>query len=102
MFFSPSDCRFSAFLPSTLACACVGIASWRLQLVDRGSVPGAVVQVLAKLLSADAVSPVRRTGERLRLRPSPSSVSQQSWILFCYEQLGRLLEAEMPSFLHQR
>lgn len=61
MVFSPSDCRFSAFLPSTLACACVGVASWRLKLVDRGGVPEAVVQVLAKLLSADAVSPVRKS-----------------------------------------
>lgn len=57
---SVSDCSFSAFFPSTVACACVSIASWKLKLVDRGAVSQTVLQ-LAQLLSQDAVSPVQRT-----------------------------------------
>ncbi|CAG06839.1 unnamed protein product [Tetraodon nigroviridis] len=75
---SVPDCMFPAFLPSTLACACVSMASWRLKLVDRGGVPQSVVLVLAQLLSTDASS-----------------------ILLCYHHLGSLLEEKMPSLLHQ-
>lgn len=58
-----SDCSFSAFLPSTVACACVSIASWKLKLVDRDGVPKTLLPFLAKLLSTDAVSPVQGTQE---------------------------------------
>lgn len=85
-----------------MACACVSMASWKLKLVDRGGVSQTVVRRLAKLLSADAVSPVQRTEECLGLHPLPFSVSKQSSILLCYDHLGRLLEEKMPSFLQER
>lgn len=53
-----SDCRFSPVPPSALACACVSVASWRLKLVDRAHVSRSVLQLLAELLSTDAVSNV--------------------------------------------
>lgn len=97
-----SDCRFSTFLPSTLACACVSLASWKLDLVDRDAVYQSVVVVLAQLLSAHAVSPVGRAEGRSGQPLRPVSVSQQSSILLCYDLLGSLLEEKMPWFLRER
>lgn len=50
-----SDCRFSAFLPSTVACACVSVATQTLKLVDPAVTPDNVVRFLANLLSIDLV-----------------------------------------------
>ncbi|TNM88898.1 G1/S-specific cyclin-D3 isoform X2 [Takifugu flavidus] len=73
-----TDCRFSAFLPSTVACACLSVALWKLKLADRAHVSGPVLQFVAKLLSTDASS-----------------------ILLCYEHLGSLLQEKIPSFLEE-
>lgn len=52
---SSADSSFSAFLPSTVACACVSIATQRLKLVDAAVVHDSVVKFLANLLSIDLV-----------------------------------------------
>ncbi|XP_053171488.1 G1/S-specific cyclin-D3 [Scomber japonicus] len=66
------DCKFSVFLPSTVACACVSIATQRLKLVDDSS--DSVMKFLANLLVID-----------LRC------------VLLCYEQLQGVLELSLPS-----
>ncbi|XP_033995503.1 G1/S-specific cyclin-D3 [Trematomus bernacchii] len=68
---SVTDGRFSVFSPSTVACACVSIATQRLQLSDSSD---SVMTFLANLLVID-LSPV----------------------LLCYEQLGSVLELSLPS-----
>lgn len=50
-----SDCRFSAFLPSAVACACVSIATQRLKLVDAAVSSDSVMELLANLLAIDLV-----------------------------------------------
>ncbi|KAM3877772.1 G1/S-specific cyclin-D3 [Diretmus argenteus] len=67
------DYKFSVFLPSTIACACVGVAMHRLELPD-GSI-STVMPQLANLLVIDVNS-----------------------IQLCYEQLGSVLELTLPSF----
>ncbi|XP_011472921.2 G1/S-specific cyclin-D1-like [Oryzias latipes] len=47
------DCRFSAFLPSTLACACVTAA---VQTLAAGNSPDSVMKLLSDLLAADLSS----------------------------------------------
>ncbi|XP_076598730.1 G1/S-specific cyclin-D3 [Chaetodon auriga] len=69
-----TDCRFSVFLPSTVACACVSIATQRLKLVDAAVASDSVMKFLADLLSID-------------LRP----------VLLCYDQLRSVLELGLPS-----
>eukprot|EP00064_Thunnus_orientalis_P010257 superscaffoldBa00001375_g10283 len=66
------DCKFSVFLPSTVACACVSIATQRLKLVDDSS--DSVMKFLADLLAIDL-----------------------NCVLLCYEQLWTVLELSLPS-----
>ncbi|XP_042262001.1 G1/S-specific cyclin-D3 [Thunnus maccoyii] len=66
------DCKFSVFLPSTVACACVSIATQRLKLVDDSS--DSVMKFLADLLAIDL-----------------------NRVLLCYEQLWTVLELSLPS-----
>ncbi|KAI4827540.1 hypothetical protein KUCAC02_030928 [Chaenocephalus aceratus] len=70
---SVTDGRFSVFSPSTVACACVSIATQRLQLSDSSH---SVMTFLANLLVID-LSPV----------------------LLCYEQLISVLELSLPGKL---
>lgn len=49
------DCRFSVFLPSTVACACVSLATQRLKLVDAAVATDLVMKFLADLLPIDLV-----------------------------------------------
>ncbi|XP_047439845.1 G1/S-specific cyclin-D3 [Mugil cephalus] len=67
------DSRFTAFLPSTIACACVSIAVLKLKLVDAAS-SDSVPELLANLLAADL-----------------------STVLLCYNQLWSVLEVSLPS-----
>ncbi|XP_029287159.1 G1/S-specific cyclin-D3 [Cottoperca gobio] len=69
-----TDCRFSVFLPSTVACACVSIATQRLKLVDAAVSSDSVMTFLASLLAIDL-----------------------SAVLLCYDQLGSVLELSLPS-----
>ncbi|KAK5872422.1 hypothetical protein PBY51_013129 [Eleginops maclovinus] len=72
---SVTDGRFSVFYPSTVACACVSIATQRLQLAVSSD---SVMTFLANLLVID-LSPVLLCNEQLRsvLEPSlPSSVGR--------------------------
>ncbi|XP_070759182.1 G1/S-specific cyclin-D3 [Enoplosus armatus] len=68
-----TDCRFLVFLPSTVACACVSIATQRLKLVDAAVTSDSVMEFLANLLAIDLSS-----------------------VLLCYEQLGSVLELSLP------
>lgn len=102
---SGSDCRFSACYPSTVACACLSLALWKLKLADRAHASGPVLQFLAKLLSTDAVSNVWRTESELLSALAciwnRFCVSKQSSILLCYQHLGSLLQEKIPSFLEE-
>ncbi|XP_040889423.1 G1/S-specific cyclin-D3 [Toxotes jaculatrix] len=69
-----TDCRFSVFLPSTVACACVSIATQRLKLVDAAVSSDSVMKFLARLLAIDLSS-----------------------VLLCYDQLGSALKLSLPS-----
>ncbi|XP_012719221.2 G1/S-specific cyclin-D3 [Fundulus heteroclitus] len=69
------DCRFLAFLPSTLTCACVHVALQRLKMVDSHDSSDSVIKLLADLLAADV-----------------------STILCCCELLGNVLELHVPSW----
>ncbi|XP_038552732.1 G1/S-specific cyclin-D3 isoform X1 [Micropterus salmoides] len=69
-----TDCRFSAFLPSAVACACVSIATQRLKLVDAAVSSDSVMELLANLLAIDLSS-----------------------VLLCYGQLVSVLELSLPS-----
>ncbi|XP_068568810.1 G1/S-specific cyclin-D3 [Cebidichthys violaceus] len=69
-----TECRFSAFLPSTVACACVGLATRRLQLADAAVASDSVMPFLANLLVIDLSS-----------------------VLLCYDQLGSVLALSLPS-----
>ncbi|KAL6112154.1 uncharacterized protein ACO6RY_08975 [Pungitius sinensis] len=71
------DCRFSVFLPSTIACACVSIAMQRLELTDAVVSSVSVMTFLVNLLDLD-----------------PSSA------LLCYDLLGSVLELSLPSCSH--
>ncbi|KAK9529035.1 hypothetical protein VZT92_013154 [Zoarces viviparus] len=66
--------RFSVFLPSTIACACVSLAMQRLKLVDTAMASDSVKTFLANLLVIDLSS-----------------------VLLCYDQLGSVLELSLPS-----
>ncbi|XP_029906598.1 G1/S-specific cyclin-D3 isoform X2 [Myripristis murdjan] len=46
---------FSVFLPSTIACACVGLATQRLKFLDGTASPDSVMKLLANLLVIDLV-----------------------------------------------
>uniref|UniRef100_A0A3P8T5J8 Cyclin D3 n=1 Tax=Amphiprion percula TaxID=161767 RepID=A0A3P8T5J8_AMPPE len=70
--------KFSAFLPSTVACACVSIAVQRLKLVDNATSPDSVLKFLDNLLAPDLVSEM----------------------LLCYEQLGSMLGLILPPCSH--
>lgn len=54
LFFS-TDSRFSKFLPSSVACACVSISIQRLKLGDSDVSPDSVMKFLANLLAIDLV-----------------------------------------------
>ncbi|XP_040014704.1 G1/S-specific cyclin-D3 isoform X2 [Xiphias gladius] len=69
-----TDCRFSVFLPSTVACACVSIALQRLKLGDAAVSSDSAMKFLANLLAIDLNS-----------------------VLLCCEQLGSVLELSLPS-----
>ncbi|XP_078104645.1 G1/S-specific cyclin-D3 [Sander vitreus] len=69
-----TDCRFSVFLPSTVACACVSIATQRLKLMDAAVSSDSVMTFLANLLVIDL-----------------------STVILCYDQLGSVLELSLPS-----
>ncbi|XP_017271529.1 G1/S-specific cyclin-D3 [Kryptolebias marmoratus] len=71
-----TDCRFLAFLPSTLTCACVCAAVQGLKTMDRDVSSASVMKLLANLLAADLSS-----------------------ILRCHELLGGVLELNLPSRL---
>ncbi|XP_059185084.1 G1/S-specific cyclin-D3 [Centropristis striata] len=71
-----TDSRFSVFLPSTVACACVSVATQRLKLVDAAVSSDSVLKFLANLLVID-LSPV----------------------LLCYDQLKIVLALSLPSCL---
>uniref|UniRef100_G3N7T5 Cyclin D3 n=1 Tax=Gasterosteus aculeatus TaxID=69293 RepID=G3N7T5_GASAC len=73
------DCRFSVFLPSTIACACVSIAMQRLKLTDAVVSPVPVIMFLVDLLDIDLSS-----------------------ALLCYDQLGSVLELSLPSCSHHQ
>uniref|UniRef100_A0A8C4E1J5 Cyclin D3 n=1 Tax=Dicentrarchus labrax TaxID=13489 RepID=A0A8C4E1J5_DICLA len=66
--------KFSGFLPSTVACACVSIATLRLKLVDPAVASDSVMKFLANLLVIDLSS-----------------------VLHCYDLLGSVLELSLPS-----
>ncbi|KAM9859365.1 G1/S-specific cyclin-D3 [Aulostomus maculatus] len=68
------DFKFSVFLPSTLACACVSIATQQLKLADTADSWDSVVKFLANLLVIDLNA-----------------------VLLCYEQLQRELELSLPT-----
>ncbi|XP_015231561.1 PREDICTED: G1/S-specific cyclin-D3 [Cyprinodon variegatus] len=68
-----TDCRFLAFLPSTLTCACVSTAMHRLKMVDRHDSSDSVAKLLANLLATDL-----------------------NTILCCCELLGSVLELNLP------
>ncbi|KAM9759757.1 G1/S-specific cyclin-D3 [Menidia menidia] len=70
------DFRFSVFLPSVLACACVSAAAQRLKVMDADVASDAVLTFLANLLEADV-----------------------SAVLCCRELLGSVLEPGPPSCL---
>ncbi|KAF7208701.1 G1/S-specific cyclin-D3 [Nothobranchius furzeri] len=70
------DHRFLAFLPSTLACACVSVAMQRLKITDRDVSSDSIVKFTANLLSADLSS-----------------------VLCCRELLGSVLELSLLSLL---
>ncbi|XP_061584256.1 G1/S-specific cyclin-D3 [Cololabis saira] len=68
------DCRFSAFLPSTLACACVSIALQSQKLVvDVHVSSDSIISFLCKLVAVDLKS-----------------------VLSCCELLGSVLEITLP------
>uniref|UniRef100_UPI0037E8FA0D G1/S-specific cyclin-D3 n=1 Tax=Semicossyphus pulcher TaxID=241346 RepID=UPI0037E8FA0D len=69
-----TDCRFSDFLPSSVACACVSIALQRLKLVDAAVTSDTVMKLLANLLAIDLSS-----------------------VLRCHGQLWGVLELSLPS-----
>ncbi|XP_056293090.1 G1/S-specific cyclin-D3 [Pseudoliparis swirei] len=69
-----TDCRFSVFLPSTIACASVSIAMQRLKLVDAAVSSDSVMTFLANLLVIDLSS-----------------------VLLCSDTLGNVLELSLPS-----
>ncbi|KAK5614817.1 hypothetical protein CRENBAI_012240 [Crenichthys baileyi] len=73
------DCRFLAFLPSTLTCACVSTAIQRLKIVDCPDSSNSIMKFLANRLAADL-----------------------STVLRCCELLGSLLELSLPSCFHDR
>ncbi|KAM4741865.1 G1/S-specific cyclin-D3 [Anableps anableps] len=70
------DCRFLAFLPSTLTCACVSSAIQKLKMVDSHDLSDSVIKFLASLLAAD-----------------------MSTVVCCCELLGSMLELSLPSCL---
>ncbi|KAM6947844.1 LOW QUALITY PROTEIN: G1/S-specific cyclin-D3 [Lycodopsis pacificus] len=70
-----TECRFSVFLPSTIACACVSLAMQRLKLVDAAVASDSVMTFLANLLVIDL-----------------------SVVLLCYDQLGSVLELTPSCF----
>ncbi|XP_053302809.1 G1/S-specific cyclin-D3 [Pleuronectes platessa] len=70
-----TDHRFSTFLPSTVACACVSVTMQRVKLEDAAVSSDSVMKLLANLLAIDLNS--------LRL---------------CYDQLGSVLDVlSLPS-----
>ncbi|KAM8915170.1 G1/S-specific cyclin-D3 isoform 1-T1 [Spinachia spinachia] len=71
------DCRFSVFLPSTIACACVSTAVQRLKLTDAVVSSVSVMTFLVNLLDIDLTS-----------------------AFLCYDQLGSVLELSLPSCSH--
>ncbi|XP_070693066.1 LOW QUALITY PROTEIN: G1/S-specific cyclin-D3 [Pempheris klunzingeri] len=71
-----TDCRFSVFLPSSIACACVSVATQRLKLVDTAVASDSVMKFLANLLAIDLSS-----------------------VLLCYDELRSVLELSLPSCL---
>ncbi|TKS71778.1 G1/S-specific cyclin-D2 [Collichthys lucidus] len=64
---------FSVFSPSTVACACVNIATQRLEVADAAAA-SSIMEVLAERLSIDLSS-----------------------VLLCSDQLGCVLELSLPS-----
>ncbi|MEQ2178392.1 hypothetical protein GOODEAATRI_013639 [Goodea atripinnis] len=73
------DCRFLAFLPSTLTCACVSTAIHRLKMVECPDSSNSIIKFLANRLAADL-----------------------STVLRCSELLGSLLELSLPSCFQDR
>ncbi|XP_047202707.1 G1/S-specific cyclin-D3 [Girardinichthys multiradiatus] len=73
------DCRFLAFLPSTLTCACVNTAIHRLKMVECPDSSNSIIKFLANRLAADL-----------------------STVLRCSELLGSLLELTLPSCFQDR
>ncbi|AWP02843.1 putative G1/S-specific cyclin-D2-like [Scophthalmus maximus] len=73
---SSLDHRFSVFLPSTVACACVSITMQRVKLEDLAVSSDSVMTFLAKLLAIDLKS-----------------------VLLCYDQLWSVLELRLPTCL---
>ncbi|XP_035487084.2 G1/S-specific cyclin-D3 isoform X3 [Scophthalmus maximus] len=71
-----TDHRFSVFLPSTVACACVSITMQRVKLEDLAVSSDSVMMFLAKLLAIDLKS-----------------------VLLCYDQLWSVLELRLPTCL---
>ncbi|KAM4588710.1 G1/S-specific cyclin-D3 [Odontesthes bonariensis] len=70
------DFRFSVFLPSILACACVSVAMQRPKVMEANVSSHSVMEFLANLLAADVKA-----------------------VLSCYELLGSVLELSLPSCL---
>ncbi|MEQ2291400.1 hypothetical protein AMECASPLE_013057 [Ameca splendens] len=73
------DCRFLAFLPSTLTCACVSTAIHRLKMVECPDSSNSIIKFLVNRLAADL-----------------------STVLRCSELLGSLLELSLPSCFQDR
>ncbi|XP_035006896.1 G1/S-specific cyclin-D3 [Hippoglossus stenolepis] len=69
-----TDHRFSTFLPSTVACACVSVTMQRVKLEDAAVSSDSVMKLLANLLAIDLNS-----------------------LLLCYNQLGSVLDLSLPS-----
>nr|XP_020463389.1 G1/S-specific cyclin-D3 isoform X2 [Monopterus albus] len=69
-----TDSRFSVFLPSTVACACVSAAMQKLKLLDAAVSSETVIKFLTNLLAMDLSS-----------------------VVLCSEQLGSVLELSLPS-----
>ncbi|XP_058486946.1 G1/S-specific cyclin-D3 [Solea solea] len=69
-----TDGTFSAFLPSTRACACVSLATQGVKLLDVAASAESVMKFLADLLAIDLSS-----------------------VRLCYDQLRTVLEVNLPS-----
>ncbi|KAM4613767.1 G1/S-specific cyclin-D3 [Polymixia lowei] len=82
--------KFSVFLPSTIVCACVGVAMPRLKLLDGTASSDSLMQHLANLLVID-----------LAIELFSVPVEDQDSIRLCYNQLESLLRLQVFAN-HQR